>query len=135
MHKKLNSKLGKLFSVLKAGYKTNESFVLIPYSDLRVSILKLLFFEGYINGFFIDSKTLKVKVYLKYYGNCPSFNFVNFNLSKLDINTKLLQLKKRKKFLFGSDQGLVVYSTSQGLKTSEQCLVEKKGGQFLFQIK
>lgn len=138
--KSLNHKLGKFFSIIKSGYKNNKSFIFIPKTNFYIAILKFLFFEGYINGIFLEENKhnfrKKVKVYLKYYHNKPVFNFVDFNSTKLKLIVKALNFSGKHYYLSGiTHYGLVVYNTDEGIKSLQECLVNKKNGQFLFQLK
>lgn len=131
--KNLNSKLGKFFSIIKLGYIKNKISIKVPRSIFYISILKLLFREGYINGFKLKDD-YHIIIFLKYHDNRPVFNFINFNTIKLDQNLLSYKCSYPLKKLY-YDQGLVVYTTYKGLKTFNECLIEKVGGHFLFQLK
>ena len=129
-----NLKLGHIFSLIKLGYKSNKLFVKVKKNHFNLAILRLLFIEGYINGFKVELNS--IKIFLKYYDNRPIFNFVNFNKTKNFLKfTKLKWSKYTGHLCYNEGYGLVVYNTSLGLKTFQDCLIEKKGGEFFFQLK
>ena len=129
-----NLKLGHFFSLIKLGYKSNRVFIKVKKNNFNLAILRLLFIEGYINGFKIEFD--QIKIFLKYYDNRPVFNFVNFNKTKNFLKfTKLKWSVNNKKLVYNNSYGLIIYNTNLGLKTFQECLLEKKGGEFFFQLK
>ena len=107
--------------------------VSIPYSVLKEKVLTILRDEGYVKGFRVsqDDKHKNLVVFLKYTDSGESvirgLKRVSKPGGRVYVNSKNLTT-----VLGGLGNGVV--STSRGIKTVKQCLVEKVGGEYLCQV-
>lgn len=120
--------LAQIKNAVNAGQKT----VLIPYSNFKMEIAKILQQAGYLSG--VVKKGKKVK------------KFIQADLVYVAGQAKLRQIKRVSKlskrvYKKASElkpvrhgRGLGVISTSQGLKTIELARQDKLGGEYLFEL-
>lgn len=122
---------------LKNATLAKHNFTLIPYSQLNVSVIKVLKKEGYILDFEepqIYQFPQYIKVFLRYHGwwlKKPFFSIAK-RISKpgqrifsgyRQFNKKLSTLKY--------DQGIAILSTSSGVMSHLKAIELKKGGEIL----
>lgn len=69
----MQNSLASLISLLKINLIQKKLIVKCPYSKLNINILKILYMEGYIKGFKINSKTYQIYIYLKINNNRVMF--------------------------------------------------------------
>ena len=72
---KMNS-LASLVALIKISISRGRLTARVPYSNLNLNLLKILYYEGYIKGFKVTASPKKIYVFLK---------VVNFRPSILDI--------------------------------------------------
>lgn len=123
-----------LFVAIKTGYIAKNTFAYSRYNNTSLKLLNILYVEGLIDGFEIDSNLRRVKIKLKYINNKPLIShlellsipsFKNYSSAK---DLKNLDKKYDYFCLF----------TSAGLVSSKNELFQyniTKGGQLLFGLK
>ena len=70
----LTDPIGDMFSRIRNGQMRSLNSIVIPSSNFRQNILKILKDEGYIKDFFIEkneNNKVKLKINLKYYEGFP----------------------------------------------------------------
>lgn len=124
--------LTNLLVALKTSYINKNKYAYTKYNTLCLNVLFILYQDGLISSYQIDSKTNKVKIKLKYLKNKPLIN--NFELlSKPSLKmystfSNLEQLNKKYDYYF--------ISTSNGILSSRQFATNPPlGGQLLFGFK
>lgn len=130
--------LNDLLIRIQNGIQLRRNFVIVIRSKLCLEVLKLLYKEGYINGFAVfDNDHNKLIVFLKYYENNPIVK--KFKI--ISKPSKRFFLSNRKIINFLANQGLFIISTSDyGLVTSDFLfknklfLKKKPGGEILFKV-
>lgn len=63
---------------IKNGYNLNHKFVEIPYTNLALNLLKLLYVEGFISTYIIKKNTVNILVKLKYSNRKHLLNSIVF---------------------------------------------------------
>lgn len=120
--------LSNLMSAIKNAEAVRKRYVVIyPASKLGISVLKILQKYGYIGEIEIieDSRGDKIRVELLGRINRCGAIRPRFPVRKDEI------LDFVKKYLPSRDLGILVISTSKGLKTHLECLEENVGGVLL----
>ena len=122
----------QLLVSLKTAYSNHNVFAYSKYNSFCVEILFLLFKDGLIAGYSIDSKNNKIKIKLKYIKNKPlltELNLISKPSLKVFSNYSSLQA-------FNNKYNYFFLSTSHGLLSSRDFSKNPKaGGLLLFGCK
>lgn len=123
-----------LFVSLKTGYISKNSYVYSRYNTVCLKLLNLLFIEGLIDGYEVNSITKRVKIKLKYINNKPlisEFKLVSLPSNKNYSSVEIIEnfSKKYNYFCFLSSAGMILASNDTLDKYN------KTGGQLLFGLK
>lgn len=121
-------KLSQLLSKIKIGCSTQSSIIELTYVKLWLKPLSILYKEGYIQNYVV--KNNKIYIYLRYYHGKNCIRLIK-NFSK---PSHFFYIKKKHLWLFNRYNGLLILSTTEGLKTHEECLQQNLGGKVLFFI-
>nr|YP_009476615.1 ribosomal protein S8 [Chroomonas placoidea]AVM81108.1 ribosomal protein S8 [Chroomonas placoidea] len=107
-----------------------KHYLRFPASKVLIEIVKVLFKENLIRGFFIEKNENKTYVYLLLkYGTCKKpFQKVSA-ISKLTSNQKSFQVVK-----YQNGLGLHIFSTSKGFLTNYEAAKLKLGGKLIIKI-
>ena len=116
---------------IKNGYLARRQEVEIPYSRQKFALCQILKEQGKIGNF---SKTQVnkpiIKIKLKYIENQPPFSKIKiFSKPGQRIYWRVADLVKKRKMA-----GIIIISTSAGLKTLSAAIKEKLGGEVICQI-
>ncbi|MFC1617377.1 30S ribosomal protein S8 [Candidatus Margulisiibacteriota bacterium] len=131
--------IADMFTRIRNALIVKKETVLVPFSKIKVDILKLIKKEGYINGYEIldinleNAKTPKkfIKVVLKYDKDGKSV--ISKMLSKSKPSSRVYVRKKEiAKVLNG--YGFNILSTSKGLLTGKEARINNTGGELLVEI-
>ena len=101
-----------------------KEVVIYPSSKLAVEILKLLKREGYIDDFQVinDGRGNKLRILLNgSINDCKAIR-PRFPVNKLNITEYV------KQYLPSREIGILIVSTSKGVKTHRECIEENIGG-------
>ena len=117
-----------------------HSFTQVQFSNLNISILRILKLEGYIQNYNIETlenKKLSIKVFLKYRGWWI----------KTSLFSNIIRISKPGKRVFVSyrnfskeidglkyAQGVAIISTSIGVMSHQKAIELKRGGEVLCYI-
>lgn len=102
----MNNKLALLVSLIKINLSKNKLIAKVPYSNLNINILKILYNEGYIRGFKVTEKF--IYVYLKINLNKPAFKDIVYFSQKNKNN----YLSYKKLILFFGLKNFAIISTN-----------------------
>jgi small subunit ribosomal protein S8 len=107
--------------------------VSIPHSNMKEKIMTIFVDEGYIVGFQVleEDGHKKIIAKLKYTEHGSS---VIRGLKRISKPGKRVYVNNSNLTLVLGGLGNGVVSTSKGIKTVKQCLVEKVGGEYICQI-
>jgi len=123
------NKLSDMLIRIKNGYFAKRNGIFVLYSKQNISVLNLLYKEGFINGFFLTTQgTIYVK--LKYYRN--DFLFKGYKIistpgRRVYYNVFDLQSKFYNK-------AFVIVSTIEGLMLHKYAILKNLGGEVLFEL-
>lgn len=115
---------------IKNAYNASHQAVLVPFSKLKIEVLKILKKEGYISNYQkkeYDQRPF-VKVRLRYINGQPAISDLR-KVSKPGRRIYVGKVSPLKRF-----GGITIISTSKGLKTLEEAKVDKIGGELLCEI-
>lgn len=115
-----------MFANLKNGQMSRRSFIYQNRKKICESFLKILWDEGFILGYKIDSiNPIKIKVFLKYKKGYPAINSIKL-ISRPGhrIYYSIKQIWK-----IDSSKSLIILSTNLGLKSLVECKKLKIGGE------
>ena len=123
-----------LFSSIINGYKTNKKLIKIKRTVFIFKLLKFLYNEGYIFGFYTKTTHSNyILIELKYNLNGFSFIFFLKNFStKWKKNESYISLKFLKKRF--RDSNKYVLSTTRGIINGYTAISYNLGGILLFKI-
>jgi len=120
--------LSNLMSAIKNAEMVRKKYAVVyPASKLAINVLKVMQRHGYIGDIELieDGRGNKIRVeLLGRINNCGAIR-PRFPVKK----TEILDFAKR--YLPARDVGILIVSTSKGLKTHEECIKEGIGGVLL----
>ena len=119
---------------IKNSYNSKRLNVEIQKSKRLINLMRLLREYGYIKGFQINERT--IKVFLKYSQDYPVIRQIKV-YSPLDVNT-VVSYKQLKSILKSKESfaglSLTLVSTSFGVLTDLECLKRKIGGHLILTV-
>lgn len=125
--------IADMLARLRNAYMVKKSEVVIPHSNVKEAIIENFRNEGYIKGYKVvaEESLKKVVVYLKYTDGGES---VIRGLKRVSKPGRRVYVNNRnlKPVLGGLGNGII--STSEGVKTVKQCILDKIGGEYICQI-
>ena len=131
----MNITLIQLLLKLKNASLARKEIVTIKYNKLCLDLLKLLYLEGFIQSFNIQTinspflkKQLQISITLRYFYNKPIFK--NLKIVSKPSYVKYLKLKDLCKIV--DKKSVLFLSTNKGLLTSLDCKKHQIGGTLLF---
>jgi len=131
----MNITLIQLLLKLKNASLARKEIVTIKYNKLCLDLLKLLYTEGFIQSFNIQTinspflkKQLQISITLRYFYNKPIFK--NLKIVSKPSYVKYLKLKDLCKIV--DKKSVLFLSTNKGLLTSLDCKKHQIGGTLLF---
>lgn len=111
------------------GHLHRFSEIYVLRSKLVIAFLKCLYKEGFIRGFVVEKR--KIKVFLKYYGGKSSIQ----HISSVSTLSKRVYISKIELLNLLSSKGLLIISTSKGLFTSRDVYQDNFiGGEILCKV-
>ncbi len=117
--------ISNLMSAIRNAESVRKKEVVIyPSSKFAIEVLKVMKREGYIDDFQIveDGRGNKIRVLLNgYINDCKAIK-PRFPVNKRNLPQYI------KQFLPSRDIGILIISTSKGVKTHKECLEEGIGG-------
>jgi ribosomal protein S8 len=131
----MNITLIQLLLKLKNASLARKEIVIIKYNKSCLDLLKLLYIEGFIQSFNIQTidspfvkKHLQISITLRYFYNKPIFK--DLKIVSKPSYVKYLKLKDLCKIV--DKKSVLFLSTNKGLLTSLDCKKHKVGGTLLF---
>jgi len=124
--------IADMFTVIRNSVRAKKKIVTIPASNIKKSIIKLLFENGYITkyAFVDDGLQGEIKIILKYDGKTSAINDIQ-RISKPSRRV-YAPATEIPKVLNG--MGTCIVSTSKGIKTDFQCRKEGVGGELIGKV-
>jgi len=124
--------IADMFTVIRNSVRAKKKIVTIPASNIKKSIIKLLFENGYITkyAFVDDGLQGEIKIILKYDGKTSAINDIQ-RISKPSRRV-YAPATEIPKVLNG--MGTCIVSTSQGIMTDFQCRKAGVGGELIGKV-
>jgi small subunit ribosomal protein S8 len=121
-----------MISIIKNGYLARKKQVVIPYSNFKREIAKVLIGEGYLEKMETkdDGGKKGLLITLKYKGKKPVLREIRI-VSKPGLRV-YQKVKESQKVLGGL--GKKVISTTAGVMTGEQAYQKKLGGEVVLEV-
>jgi len=121
-----------MFVNIKNGQMAKKSIIIGPKKNICESFLKILWNEGFINGYKVSSQNNKdLNIFLKYNKNGkPAINSLKF-LSKPG---QRIYYSSKQIWKLDSSKTFIIFSTNKGLKSINECKKNKIGGEPLLII-
>jgi len=115
---------------IKNASNLNKEVVYLNFNIKYLKILKILYREGFIQGFKLDLQNYQTIVYLRFFQN-----------KKVIDRLKFLSIPSREHFISYKDLSMInnkktfiLLSTNKGLHSLYECKKQKLGGKLLFLI-
>ena len=107
--------------------------VLIPYSNMKVEIARILKDEGYIEDFTVgDEQPVRmINITLKYYGPRRTRRPVITNLRRISKPGRRVYCGRKELPRVLSGMGIAIVTTPKGVMTAQQARRERVGGEVL----
>jgi small subunit ribosomal protein S8 len=122
--------LSLAFSIILNGSLSFKSNVHVPTSKLNLNLINLLYKEGFIRGFFYNSK--RINVLLKY---TEDLKPVIKNIKIISTSGRRIIISKKTLSKFHKNAGTLILSTPKGLMTSQKAKdLACTGGEVLCKI-
>lgn len=123
--------ISDLLTQIRNGYSARKEFIIVYSSKLKLSLVELLKNEFFLKDYIIldqDSKKVRLKIFLRYYGkNMPILRkIVRISKSSVKIYKSCKALPK-----VSNGFGIAVISTSLGLLTDKKARELGVGGEVL----
>jgi small subunit ribosomal protein S8 len=118
--------LWNMFANLKNGQLAKRNYIYQTRKNICENFLKLLWNEGFILGYKIDSNdSNRLKIFLKYKNGNPVINSIQL-ISK---PSKRIYWSIDQIWKIDSSKTFIIFSTNKGLKTIIECKKLKIGGE------
>ena len=129
----LTDPIGDMFSRIRNGQMRSLATIIIPSSNFRQNILKILKTEGYIKDFYIeknDNNKISLKVNLKYYEGDPVIKEIK-RISKPG-RRGYSRANSLPRFMNGL--GLAILSTPKGVMSDTEARKNNVGGEIICKV-
>lgn len=118
--------LWNMFANIKNGQLTKKSFIYQTRKKICEAFLKILWNEGFILGYTIDSNdSKKIKIFLKYLDGKPAIN----SIKSISKPSKRTYWSTKQIWKLDSNKNFIIFSTNKGLKSIVECKKLKIGGE------
>ena len=129
----LTDPIGDMFSRIRNGQLRSLNSVVIPSSNFRKNILKILKDEGYIQDFYIEkleNNRINLKINLKYYEGDPVIKEIK-RISKPGrrVYSRATSIPKVMNGL-----GLAILSTPKGVMSDAEARKNNVGGEIICRV-
>ena len=129
----MNDPLSDMITRIRNGQNARKPFILVPYSKLNESVVKVLADEGFVRGSKINdlgNNKKELQVELKYDSGQPVIR----ELKRISTPGRRVyaQIKGLKQFYNGL--GIKILSTPQGVMSDHKAKVANVGGEVLCQV-
>ncbi len=126
--------IADMLTRMRNGIMAKHEYVDVPYSNMKMLILKILKEEGYIKNYkvFIDEKKKRlIKVYLNYDENGES---VISGLKRISKPGRRVYVGADEAYKMKRNVGFLILSTSKGILTDVEARKKRVGGEALLHV-
>jgi small subunit ribosomal protein S8 len=118
--------LWNMFANLKNGQLARRNFIYQKRKNICEEFLKIMWDEGFILGYTIESTDIsKIKIFLKYMNGKPVIN----NIKPISKPSKRIYWSKSQIWKIDSSKTFIIFSTNHGLRSIVYCKKNKIGGE------
>ena len=115
-----------MFANIRNGQISGRSIILQKRKKICEAFLRILWAEGFILGYKIDTNNIdQLKIFLKYNKNKPAMHSIKF-LSK---PSRRLYYSAKQIWKIDSNKSFIIFSTNKGLKSILECKKMRIGGE------
>lgn len=127
----LTDPIADMLSRIRNAQAVKKGEVLVPYSNLKYTLAKILESEGYVGEVTrVTDVFPMVRVALKYKDRKPMIQ----NIARISKPSQRVYRKANELPRVLADMGIAIVSTSQGLMTNKEARKRKLGGEVLCEI-
>ncbi len=121
-----------MLNQIRNGQAVAKKEILLPFSQLKYQIAKILAEEGFLNSIKTISKKENklLKIVLKYNQGIPAIS----NLKRISKPGQRIYVKFRALKPVRGGRGIAIISTSKGLMTNKKAKKERLGGELICEI-
>lgn len=115
-----------MLTIIKNGYMAKKQQVMVPYSNFKMEVVKILEKEKFVGN--VKKEESKIKIDLAYLGHEPKFSHIK-KISKpgLKVYTKSKNIAKGAK-------RVIILSTPAGVMTAKEAKMKKLGGEVIAEV-
>jgi len=124
--------ISDMLTRLRNAFSVRKHEVVLPYSNVKFAIAKILEKEGYVNGVekIEQGKRMALRMALVYPGGEPAMLEVHrISTPGHRVYTKSVDMPRIK-----SDMGIAIISTPNGLMTNKEARSRKLGGEVICEV-
>lgn len=115
-----------MFANIKNGQLSKRNYIFQKRHKLCESFLKILWKEGFILGYKVNTeKTNEIKIFLKYKNQKPVIN----SLKTISKPSRRIYCTIKQIWKIDSNKSFIIFSTNKGLKSITDCKKLKIGGE------
>lgn len=114
---------------IKNGQLVRRNFIIQRRKRICESILKILWEEGYISGYSVNSLN-NLKIFLKYKNKVPVIS----SLKTISKPSRRIYFSAKQIWKLDSSKQFIIFSTTKGLKSINDCKKLHLGGEPIFSI-
>lgn len=123
--------IADMLTRIRNAYMAKKHNVLVPFSNIKFEIAKILEKENYIGKIeVIENKFKDIKIELKYIEKKPAI----MKIDRVSTPGRKIYVSKDKLPKVLNGLGIAVISTSQGLMTNREAKKNNVGGEILCQV-
>ena len=128
----MKNTLRNISADLKNSQISSKNIIFQPKTKLAIAFLNILWDEGFILGYKTHTSNSKLlKIFLKYKNKIPVIN----SLKLISKPSRQIYYSVSDLWKLDSKKNLIIFTTSKGLMTINECKQTKTGGKPLFIIR
>jgi small subunit ribosomal protein S8 len=121
--------IGDLFARLKNGWKIRKKKIEVPYSNVKIAILKIMKDKNIIGDFSVAEKSFVISLIYDENGLAPVENIARISKPGRRVYAQYKDLKPVRQ-----GYGFKIISTSRGIMTDSEAKKRKLGGEVIGEI-
>ncbi len=125
--------IADMFTSIRNGYTSGKESAIVPYSKMKMEILKLLVKENYIKNATKRGKKIKKSIEISLLYDDRGKPGV-FKIKRLSKPSRRVYISYKDIFAVGKGHGKVILSTPKGIMTGDDARGKKIGGELIGEI-
>ncbi|XZR52701.1 MAG: 30S ribosomal protein S8 [Enterobacteriaceae bacterium] len=121
--------ISDMLTYIRNGQNSKKKKILIPFSNIKKEISKVLKYEGYIENYkkINNNNNVKLELTLKYYKNKPVIE----NIKRISKPSLRIYKKKKNLPIVMNYLGIAIISTSKGIMSDNLARKNNIGGEII----